>query len=361
MLEQSFQPLSNRPNLTETELQARVERILQRPRAYQELPLILVPPYFRCLSDTTLPLPRLVQTATQNWIEAARLEDERLRIERRLIPHTPILIPDTAKGRRFFKLAKAIADIPLNAAVIPKNQHQGYWFKTLHYFWQARGIVMAQQLLGVIPEPLGKNGVLNDRLAEKNLKSLHLSKAIDIACLQLLVHGGHRIRHWARKNNIPYPFKSPQELLLEILKKKFQLMWQIGPENPEKKPLSKAQQRDNAAALICLLDQAPWLKEEEENRKDYSEADQEYLDYLQETEWAGHWLLALRPCSHERRIAKYWDSYIEALGKDKDLAVDILDWQNGRPFHRPVRNVSKTVEVTVDLLGYIVWHHVASD
>ena len=360
MLEQSFQPLSNRPNLTEAELQAWAERILQRPRAFQELPLILVPPYFQ-LSDTTLPLRPLVQTATQNWIEAAHLEDERLRIERRLIPHTPILIPDTAKGRRFFKLAKAIADIPLNAAVIPKNQHQGYWFKTLHYFWQARGVVIAQQLLGVIPEPLGESGVLRDRLAEKNLEFLHLSKGIDIACLQLLVHGGHRIRHWARMNKIPYPFKSPQELLLEILKEKFLLMWQIGPQNPEKKPLSKVQQRDNADALICLLDQAPWLKEEEEQREDYYEADQKYLDYLQQIGWAGYWLLALRPCSHERRIAKYWDSYVEALGKGRELAVDTLDWLNGRPFHRPVRNVFKAVEGTVDLLGYIHWHHVAID
>lgn len=361
MLEQSFQSPSNRPNLTEVELQAWAERILQRPRTFQELPLILVPPYFQCLSDATLPLPRFVQTATQKWLEAARLEDERLRIERRFIPHTPILLPDTAKGRRFFKLAKAIADIPLNAGIIPKNQQQGYWFKTLHYFWQARGIVLAQQLLGVIPEPLGESGALGDRLAEKNLESLRLTKAIDIACFQLLVHGGPYIRHWARKNEILYPFKSPQELLLEMLKERFLLMWQIGPQNPEKKPLSKVQQRDNADALVCLLEQAAWLKEEEEKREDYYEAEQNYLNYLQQIGWAGYWLLALRPRSHKRRIAKYWDSYVEALGKGRELSVDILDWVNGRPFHRPVRNVSKAVEGAIDLLGYIHWHHVAID
>jgi hypothetical protein len=224
----------------------------------QELPLILVP---------TWPLPSLIEADIETWLKQAHLEDQRLRIERRVIPHTPILIPDTAKGQQLFNLAKAIADIPLEAAVFPTNQNQGYWFKTLHYYWQAQGVVIAQRLLGVISDPLAQDGVLTERLADQNLAFLRLSRDIDRACFRLLVRGSRWIKAWASKKNIPYPFKSPQELFLELLKERFLLMWQLGPLSSEKKPLSKAQQREHFAVRLRLLKQSPWLEQQEGNAK----------------------------------------------------------------------------------------------
>ena len=356
MLQQS--PFS-KPNLTASELQAWAEQVFKPNKDWQELPLILVPPILSGLSDATEPLPLSVQTAIDTWLDAARREDECLRIERQLIPHTPILIPDTAPGRQFFKLAKGIANIPLHAGVIPKNQHQGYWFKTLHYVWQARGVVLAQRLLGVIPDPLKTGGSLSGRLPEPHLKSLQLMGAIDHACFQLMVQGEPQIKHWASQNDIPYPFESPQELLLEVFKEHFLVMWQLGPQNPEKKPLSKAQQRERLAILARLLRQSPWL--ENGKRQKYQEEQQQYLEYLEQAGWSGYWLLALRLCSDEQQIEPYWNSYVAALSKGKPSAADPIDWLDGHPLHRPKGKVLRPVEATIDFLGCIHWQYAAID
>ena len=370
MLERHFHPPSNSLNLSEEELQDWAERGLQPIKDFQEIPLILVPAYFQCLSDATLSFPDSVRTAIQNWLKEARLDDERLRIERRFISHTPILIPDTAKGRQFFKLAKAIGDIPLNADIIPKNQNQGYWFKTLHYFWQAKGVVIAQRLLGVIPDPLdkgdrneesGQRRALSNRLSDKNIESLHFSGAIYSAYFQLLVRGGRHIRYWARENKILYPFQSPQTLLLELLKEDFLVMWQLGPPNQEKKPLSKAQQRENVAVRVRLLQHSPWLEKGKGRRQNYQEKEQQYLEYLQQAGWSGYWLLALRPYIYEKRLEKYWKSYVKVLIDTKALAIDPLDWIKGQPFHRATSNVLRPVEATIDTLGCIHWQYVTED
>ncbi|MBD2023815.1 hypothetical protein [Leptolyngbya sp. FACHB-711] len=339
--------------LSQAELQTWAEQVFERPRTLQELPLILVPPNLLSLPTGHWKTSPAIQSAIQNWLEEAGLDDERLRLERQLIPHAPIYLPDTSEGQKFFRLAKAIADIPLNALILPKNQDQGYWLKTLHYYWQARGVVIAQQLLGVIPDPLGESGVLRERLSDQNLECLRLSSAIDIACLQLLTHGELYIQRWAKKNQVAYPFETPGDLFLELLREDFLVIWQLGPGNQEES-LSKAKQRDNLAVRVRLLRQSPWLNKQG-NRQDYNPTEQEYLQYLQQAGWSGHWLLALRPHMYEQRIEADWEAYTRALSKGKELTVSLLDWLRGEPFARPMSNSHRGVEGTLDLLGYIRW------
>lgn len=354
MPEAAFQPPFLLLTPFNPELQDWAEHLLQRSRSLQELPLILVPPVLL----SSWQEPRLstlaIQSAVQTWLEAARLDDERLRIERQLIPHTPIYIPNTPQGQQFFQLAKAIADIPLKAAIVPKNQNQGYWFKTLHYYWQAKGVVLAQRLLGVIADPLGEDGVLNKRLSNQNLESLRLSSQIEIACFHLLLQGEPYIREWVKQNGVAYPFETTLDLLLELLHEEFLVTWQLGPDNPEKEVLSKANQRDHVGVRVRLLNQSPWLKGTG-NRQDYNITERDYLQYLHHAGWSGYWILALRPHQYDASIEPLWAAYVQAVGEGKDLIVDLLDWRKGEAFHRPVSNAHHSVEATLDCLGYIHW------
>lgn len=354
MSELAFQPPLLSRTLSNIELQIRAERLLQRPRTLQEIPLILVPPPLLSLTQGSwLPPPEL-QYAIGAWLQEARLDDERLRIERWLIPHTPIYISNTPQGQQFFQLAKAIADIPFKTCIVPKNQNQGYWLKTLHYYWQAKGVVLAHRLLSVIADPLGEEGVLKDRLSDKNLECLRLSSAIDVACFHLLKQGEPYIQRWAKQNQIAYPFKAPGDLWLELLREDFRLIWQLGPGNQEEKILSKAKQRDHLAVRVRLLKESLWLKKVGK-RQDYDLTEQEYLEYLQEAGWSGYWILALRSHQDKRQIEPYWNAYIQAFSEGKELAVDTFDWRKGQPFHRSASNRHRSVEATLDCLGYIHW------
>lgn len=351
----SFQPPPVNPNLSEAALQAWAEQCLPRPRALQELPLILVPSaLLEAGADTWQSLP-VIQAATKQWLQTARLDDERLRIERLLLPYTPIYFPDTPAGQQCFKLAQAISDIPLTAPIVPKNQNQGYWFKTLHYHWQARGVVLAQALLGVLSDPLVAGGVLKEQLSDKNLEYLRLGRAIDVACVNLLTRGEPWLKRWSQKEKVAYPFASPIDLFLALLRAEFRVTWEQGPLNQQQQPLAKAQQRDEVAVLVRLLKQSPWLKGTG-LRQDYDSTDRAYHQYLQKAGWRGDWIRALRPHG-EGELETAWTAYVQALSQGKELGVDSLDWLNGEPWNRPVSNVLKRVEATLDGLGYIHWSY----
>jgi len=242
---------------------------------------------------------------------------------------------------------------------VPKNQNQGYWLKTPHYHWQARGVVLAQQLLGVLSDPLATGGVLEAPLSDKNLKYLRLTRTIDIARFNLLTQGEPWLKQWSHKHQVAYPFDTPIALFLELLRAEFLILWELGPLNQEQKPQSKAEQRDNIAARVCLLKQSPWLKGTG-LRQDYPSMELAYLQYLQEAGWSGYWLLALRPHGEDSQLETAWKSYVQALSKGKELSVDSLDWLNGEPWNRPVSNVLKRIEGILDGLGYIHWFYTGS-
>lgn len=354
MSEFAFQPSVLPSTLSDSELQTLAERFLKRPRTLQELPLILVTPAFlNSLPDQWIYSPA-GKAALQTWLEQARLEDERLRIERRLIPHTPIYLPHTPEGQQFFQLAKAISDIPLNTPIVPKNQNQGLWFKTLHYYWQAKGVVLAHRLLGVIADPLGKDGMLTDRLSNRNLEYLRSSSETEIACFRLLRQGERYIQQWAEDHEVDYPFETPVDLLLQLLREEFRVGWQLGPDNAEKEALSKTQQRNHFSAWVRLLKQLPWL-EGTGQRPSYSIVKQEYLQYLDQADWSGYWLLALLPHQCKQQIEPLWKAYIQSLVKSKEHYVDTLDWLKGEPWYRPTSNVHLPVKGSLNLLGYIEW------
>jgi hypothetical protein len=289
----------------------------------------------------------------------AKEEDLRLNIERPLIPTAEIYIPDTLRGKRFFKIAKAIGKIPSTLNIVPKNQNQAYWLLTMRYFWQARGVLFAHKLLGVIPNPIEEQGVLFRYLPSTSLKNLELITNIDLACFKLLVKGKPYIRNWAATQEIHYPFKSSMELFLKIQRQSFLMSWKVGPCDSELDWLSNAQQRDNISARIRLLEKKPWL-EPAAMRQPYSDMEQAYLDFLQKVGWYGYWLLALRDHFDEEQfeeklLSGHWQDYSNALRAGKELFVSEFDWRGGQPYKTKTTSKVQPVEGFIDLLGYLHW------
>lgn len=345
------------PALSHSEFQTVVERYFEPTKALQELPLILIPNHWVGLAREEILQRPPVQQAIKEWLDQAHLDDLRLGIDRRLIPHTPILIPATAKGHQFFKIAKEIADIPLNAPVVPKNLQQGYWFKTLHYFWQAAGVILAEKMLGVLPSILSEQDLLSQRLPPTSLKNLNLSTNIDLACFRLLDRGQRPIRQWATQHQIAYPFHNPLELWLEIQQHDFVVAWQLGPGNPESEWLTKQQQREAITTRIDLLKETIWQDAAPSDALKHKRTDQ-YLDYLHQAGWSGYWILALRGQQSKpfnQHLEPYLEAYIEALQQGKALFVDEFEWRSGQPYRKKTTNNPRQLRAHINLLGHLEW------
>ena len=344
---------------TEQDKRTCAERIFQRQPALLELPLILVPEHLLHVPEEFRQQKAVVISALNLWMTRAKEEDLRLNIEQPWIPKAEIYIPNTLLGKRFFKIAKAIGKIPSTLNIVPKNQNQAYWLLTMRYFWQARGVLFAHKLLGVIPNPIEEQGVLSRYLPDTSIKNLELITNIDLACFKLLVRGGRYIREWAAAEGIPYPFNSPMELFLEIEKQSFLMVWQLSPGDSELDWLSKAQQRDNISARIRLLEKNPWL-ESAAMRQPYSEMEQGYLDFLRRVGWYGYWLLVLRGHFDEEQfkeklLSGHWQDYINALKAGKELFVSEFDWRGGRPHKTRITSKVQRVEGFIDSQKYIQW------
>jgi hypothetical protein len=197
----------------------------------------------------------------------------------------------------------------------------------MRYFWQARGVLFAHKLLGVIPNPIEEQGVLSRYLPSTSLKNLELITNIDLACFKLLVKGKPYIRNWAATQEIRYPFKSPMDLFLKIQTQSFRLSWKVGPDDSELDWLSNAQQRDN---------------------------------FLKKIGWYSYWLLALRDHFNNKHWEKnllsgHWQDYINALKAGKELFVSEFQWRGGQPYKTKTTSKVQRVEGFIDKLGYIHW------
>ena len=348
--------------LTYAEFQIFAESYIKAHEALQELPLILIPEDLLSSSNEIKQQYLFIQEAIQKWLDIAKMDDERLRIERRCIPHIPIYIPNTLKGQQFFKIAKAIGDIPLTASVVPKNQNQAYWLKTLHYFWQARGVVMAQQLLELIQDPLEEGGILIHQFPDTTINNLKLTKRIDISCFRILVRGQRIIQQWPLRNEISYTFSNPLELFIEILQQDFLVAWHLALYDEDWQWITKKTQRDNIATCAYLLKEAIWQESFLDNAY-YSKRKEEYLKYLQGVGWNTYWILAMQSqitTRYNKHLEPYLEEYPSALIQGKELFVDEFNWRGGQPYKKRENNGKITnspgkVEGTINLLGYILW------
>ncbi len=328
-----------------------------------EIPLIQ-------LADIPLLNPEATKITLDDWIAKAKDEDKQLGINRDTIPFAPVYIPDTPNSADFFNLALAIGEIP-KPQVAPENHNQACWIKTTQYYWQARGLVFAHRLFGVIPDPLGKGGVLSRYLPETSLENLKLDREIDLACYRLLLEGEPYIKTWAAEEGISYPFKSPLELFLQTLKDGFEILLLLGPLNLYPEPLSKRTQRHNLNARIRLLSDKEWddldpldgipaspkrkkRVSPEKVRPPYKVAKRQYVRTLKKMGWNGYWLLALLKHKNQEPFKSLFEVYLAVLRAGKGLFLPDFEWIDGQPYQ--AQNTSqRRAEAEIDTDGYIRW------
>jgi len=304
-----------------------------------------------------------IQNELEEWMSRCVDEDRQLGIERPIIPFVAVLIPDTPQSSDFLKLALAIRDIP-QPEVVPENHNQRCWLKRTQYYWQAKGLLLAYKIFGVIPNPILEGGVFNSHLPTTSIKTLQLATDIELACYRLIIKGEPYIKAWAEAEGIHYPFNSPIELLLQILKEQFQLLWLLGPLNWEHQWLDKRTQRDHINARIRLLKDTPWpdpptrknkFSSSQPKRLPYKDTEQEYLKFLREIGWSGYFLLALREQNHRGPLDSVWKDYLKAMSAGKELFIQDFDWRDGQPYKAKKTSRVQLVKPIIDVQGFIRW------
>lgn len=353
------------------ELYLLANNLLEHPKTLIEMPLVLIPQDMFQISEDMYRDTPLVNSTLKTWISRAKSYDECLRIERQWIPFAETYLPDTPEGRQFFNIANTFGEIPIASSVIPHNQNQGYWLKTLHHFYQARGILFAYKLLGVISNPTAEDGCFTHHLSTTNIRNLEIITSVDLAEYELIKQGEPYIQQWAENQGITYPFESPLDLFFEIAKQSFLEAWMLGPNSKEINWVTIEQQQDLFAVRIRLLEQTPWLNQQTKRktrnqRGTYQEQEANYLEFLRTAGWYGHLVLSLRPKS-SWNLEKPWKNYTDALRQGKLAYLDDFYWRNGQPYRNQevtvAENAPKTrktashqpVKGTTNFLGYILW------
>lgn len=328
-----------------------------------EIPLIL-------LTDALPQNPAIINQALDAWMKQAQESDKQLKFKRPYIPYAAVYIPDTPNSLDFFNLAKAIGEIAY-PYLTPDNHNQAGWMKTMHYYWQAQGVLLAYKIFGVIPNPVAPNGVLSRYLPDTSVKNLKLSTEIHLACYHLIHQGESQIKAWAAAEGKPYNFSTPTDLFLEILQQEFSTHLLLCPLSLETQWLDKHTQRENLSARIRLLAKNPWSEKKHKKRKfpeiqpkvsalrprslSYQEAEGQYLKFLKQSDWYGGWLLALREHDPWGPLAPLWENYLQALRAGKDLFIDEFDWRAGHPYKAYSTSRSCPVEAGFDSEGHICW------
>lgn len=329
-----------------------------------EIPLIQ-------LADISLLNPAATNITLDGWMAKAKAIDQQLGIIRDRIPFAAVYIPSAPNSSDFFSLALAIGEIPISP-MAPENFNQACWIKTNQYYWQARGLVFAHRLFGVIPDPLAEGGVLNRYLPETSLHNLRLNIDYDLARYRLLLEGEPYIKTWAATNGISYPFKSPLELFLETLKDGFQILLLLGPLNLYHEPLSKRTQRYNLNARIRLLNNKEWddldlLKgipaspkrkkriSPEKLRPSYTVAKRQYARTLKKMGWNGYWILALLKHKNQEPIKSLFKDYLAAFRAGSELFIPDFEWIDGQP-SQAHHTSQRRAEAKIDRDGYIRWY-----
>lgn len=329
-MQNGFSPLPN----SDEKLHQWAERLLEKPKVLQDLVLIPVPQALLSLPLEQRRRSLIVQETLSKWEKQAREDDLRFGLEeRRWIPRVEIYIPDTARGQQLIQLAKAIGSIPLQVGILPKNQEQAYWLKTLHYFYQARGLLFAYKLIRGIPNPSGTRGILPQHFSTSIIRNLKLVTEVDIAEYQLISAGEPYLKAWMAHRQQAYPFQHPLQLFLEIRRQTFLQDWELGPNNNDGW-ISIDDQKDLLSIHVFLLQKSTWVKSKRvERRGTYQEQEQRYLESLKNNGWYGCLMLALRPHS-ESTLEQPWQRYAKAFRGGKTAYVDDFYWRQGLPYKR---------------------------
>ncbi|NEQ29603.1 MAG: hypothetical protein F6K04_01170 [Leptolyngbya sp. SIO4C5] len=317
----SYQFPDRKNKFSDEEIQDLARRFFKTPKVLHDIVLVRVPidddncpQVMRCRKEAQ-------QESINHWQTKAREDDLCLRIERRWIPHKCVFVPDTEIGRKFQKMAVAIAQIPMQADVRPKNQNQAYWLKTQHYLYQARGLLMADEIFNSVVGNDHLRELLRNSVGLEETQKIEQLAAVDSALYQLIKAVTPKLCDETACCTIEAE-NNTLKFFVEIQKQTFIEGWNAGPENFEQTWVSLKDQEDYYLKQIRFLRKLgePLLPREEIYLEEIAQTGQ-YWEVLSTAVLSDPWLF----------LDKY-AKYIKALTAAKNAYISDISWHRGQPF-----------------------------
>ena len=348
-------PDSDLNGLGPFEQRSRIEERHQQPSVLREVPLLLLPQQLFALSRAQRQRCPETISALKAWLLEARADDQRLRIRRPWIPFVEAYFPDSEAGRKTYQMAKEIGNVPRQCGINPNNQNQRFWLKTLHYLWQAKGVLLAQQLSQLPTEILQANiDNLNLYLPGQSMQNAaHIAEA-DLAFYQAINQNFDYLKTTSLNAAQQKAYSNPWNLFIAIQVESFQTGWKIGPAGSEINGVSQDQQREYLHTKSYLIENRPWLEGKKVNkglRLPYHEDNNAFINYLKRDGLRGQIILALRSKPHSAEL----EDYAKSMRKHKDAYLDDFQWRNGQPYKYKVTSSPKPAVAETDAYGYILW------
>jgi|GEM_PF-3206262 len=308
---------------SEEELQLLARQFFKTPKALHAIVLVRVPTDDVNRPQVTRHWQSLQQEAVTCWEARAREDDLCLHIERRWIPHQCVFLPDTEAGQEFQEVAEAIAHLPMHANVRPKNQNQAYWLKTQHYLYQARGLLVANQLFGLLAGNNHPRNLLQGSVGIEETRKIEQLAAADTALYTLTQAVVPEL------GDTPSCSAANQEnlglrLFVEIQEQAFIHNWNAGPANKEYTWTSLQAQEDwhlkHVRFLKKLGEQSQLLPREAQ-----------YRDAIAET--GRYWeVLNAALSSDSWPVKDSYEQYVKALAAAKSVCISDINWHQEQPY-----------------------------
>lgn len=343
-------------SLSPFEQRVLIKRQFTCPPALQEIPLLLVPQRQLLLPKEQLQTCSEVISALKAWQQLAQQDDVRLLIRRLWIPFVEAYFPDTEAGRETDQIAKEIGAIPRQCCIIPTNQNQRFWLKTIHYLWQAKGLLFAQ-MLSKLPNNLLQENIdrLRQHLSEQSFNNaIHIAET-DLALYQTIVENFEYLKTNSFDRRQQQTFSTPWLLFKVIQEEICRTGWKIGPASSEINGISQDQQKEYLHTKSYLIENRSWLEGkqvEKRLRRPYREDEAPFIAYLEQDGLYGQIILALRRKPYGAEL----EDYAKSIRKHKDAYLDDLQWRNGQPYKYKVTSSPQPVDADVDCCGYIRWY-----
>jgi hypothetical protein len=305
------------------ELQTRVRKFFTPPKALHDLVLVQV-----SLDEDICQLKRnfeqAQQAAVDSWQAQAREEDLCLRIERHWIPYQCIFLPGTAVSQKFQRIAEAIAQIPMQAAVLPRNRNQAYWLKMQHYNYQALGLLVANQLFPLLRGDYHPRNLLQNRIGSKETHKLEKLAAVDTALYELVQAVAPQLKESQCSSDIDTESYT-LSLFVDIQEQSFVRGWNNGPANP-------------GNTWISLKEKDDWHVKKTRFLKKLSEGsslvdrERRYLEEIAQT--GPYWMVLKAALSSDRPRSALdrYERYIDALVAAKPACISEMNWIQGQPY-----------------------------
>ncbi len=260
------------------------------------------------------------QVAVDCWYTQAKEYDAQLNINRRWIPYKCVFLPDTEAGRKFQDLAQSIGQVPMQAGIKPKNQNQGYWLKTLHHIYQAKGLLIANNIFSLLSGDNHPRKLLQDSVGHRETRKFEQLAAADAALYRLIQAVAPSLELASSSANDE---RLVIQLLVDIQQQTFIDDWNAGPANSRSTWIPLKAQTDWQVKLTHflkkLIDKAKLLPREKE-----------YLEELART--GTYWdILNAAISSDQADIEESYEHYVKAFVAGKPACIHDISWHRGQP------------------------------